>query len=45
MKIPRLGVTQHFADKVYWVLDLAISIWLPLSMTMGVLTTLLVANI
>jgi hypothetical protein len=28
MKIPRLGVAQHFADKVYWVLDLAIGIQL-----------------
>jgi hypothetical protein len=29
MKILRLGVAQHFADKVHWVLDLAIGIRLP----------------
>jgi hypothetical protein len=29
MKILRLGVSQHFTDKVYWVLDLAIGILLP----------------
>jgi hypothetical protein len=29
MKILRLGVTQHFTDKVYWVLDLVIGIRLP----------------
>jgi hypothetical protein len=28
MKIRRLGVAQHFADKVHWVLDLVISIQL-----------------
>jgi hypothetical protein len=26
MKMLRLGVAQHFTDKVYWVLDLAIGI-------------------
>jgi hypothetical protein len=30
MKVPSLGVTQHFTDDVNCVLDLAISVWLPL---------------
>jgi hypothetical protein len=29
MKIPRLGVTQCFAEKIHWVLDLLIGIRLP----------------
>jgi hypothetical protein len=29
VKIPSLGVTQHFADQINWVLDLVIGIRLP----------------
>jgi hypothetical protein len=29
MKIPSLGITQHFANEVDWVLDLTISVHLP----------------
>jgi hypothetical protein len=44
MKIPRLRVTQHLTDKIHWLLDLAISIRLPLLTTIVVLTTLLIAD-
>jgi hypothetical protein len=29
MKILSFGVTQHFVDKVDWILDLAVSVRLP----------------
>jgi hypothetical protein len=29
VKIPSLGITQHFADEIGWVLDLAVGIRLP----------------
>jgi hypothetical protein len=29
VKIPSLGITQHFADEIDWVLDLAVGIRLP----------------
>jgi hypothetical protein len=29
MKIPSFGVTQHFADEVDWILDLAFGVQLP----------------
>jgi hypothetical protein len=29
MKVPSLGVTQHFADEVDWILDLMVSVRLP----------------
>jgi hypothetical protein len=29
MKIPSFGVTQHFTDKVDWILDLAVGVRLP----------------
>jgi hypothetical protein len=29
VKIPSLGVSQHFANEINWVLDLVIGIWLP----------------
>jgi hypothetical protein len=44
MKIPRLGVAKDFANKIHWVLDLAIGIQLPLSATIAILTTLLIAD-
>jgi hypothetical protein len=44
MKISSLGVTQHFTKEVDWILDLAISVRLPISMMIAVLTTLLVAD-
>jgi hypothetical protein len=37
MKIPRLGVAQHFTNKVNWVLDLLIVFDSPISTTMVVL--------
>jgi hypothetical protein len=30
MKIPSFGVTQHFADEVDWILDLAVGVRQPL---------------
>jgi hypothetical protein len=30
MKIPSFGVTQHFADEVDWILDLAVGVRLPM---------------
>jgi hypothetical protein len=44
MKVPSLGITQHFADEIEWVLDLTIGIDSPRSMMIVVLTTLLVAD-
>jgi hypothetical protein len=29
VKIPSFGVSQHFADKIHWVLDPTIGTWLP----------------
>jgi hypothetical protein len=35
VKILSLGITQHFADEIHWVLDLVVGILLSGSSTLG----------
>jgi hypothetical protein len=44
MVISSFGVTEHFADEIDWILDLAVGVQLPHSMMIAILTTLLVAD-